>query len=337
MPLRLKILMVFMVVFMSTELAWILRSHFDPLVRVFLWIVLGCMVLLFVALLVGHETTGYVVLIGAWLGAILSGISAITPIPFVLLIHIIDNQEPLRPILRVSAVLGLNAAMYVYMIRRSDRRWRLGGTRLTGSGRARHAFRVKRLSLLLAFVVLALVAVPKPADASVMLALDFPALVAQADHVVVGDVESSTSRWDGAGKIVTDVSIRVDETMMGNRASGETLVVTHLGGAVGGVGLHIEGEARFAVGERVLVFGANVRGSNTLVRVVGMSQGAFEIRTMPEHPGDEMVMPSGAGLALMQRVRNSRLLPAPPALLEPRSLSSLRPMLRELIGARGAR
>ncbi len=208
---------------------------------------------------------------------------------------------------------------------------------MTSLGPAHHAFRVKRLTLLLSLAVLALVARVRPADASVMLALDFPALVAQADHVVVGNVESSTSRWDGSGRIVTDVSIRVDETMMGDRATGEVLVVTHLGGAVGEVGLHIEGEARFAVGERALVFGANVRGSSTLVRVVGMSQGAFEIRAMPEHPGEDMVMPSGAGLALMQRVQNSRLLPAPPALLEPRSLSSLRPMLRELIGARGAR
>lgn len=207
---------------------------------------------------------------------------------------------------------------------------------MTESVTHRHALRVNLLRIL-GLLVLGVVTFVQPADASIMLAMDFPALVADSNHIVVGTVESQISRWDGTGRIVTDVTIRVEETMMGNRATGETLVITHLGGAVGEVGLRVEGEARFSVGERALVFGANVRGSSTLVRPVGMSQGVFEIRSLPDNPNQDMVMPSGVGLALMQRVQNSRLLPAPAALLEPRALSDLRPMLRELIGARVAR
>lgn len=185
--------------------------------------------------------------------------------------------------------------------------------------------------------MITLFALSTAAHASVMLAMDFPALVHDADHIVVGTVESQVSRWDERGRIVTDVTLRVEETMKGDRGTGETLVVTHAGGAIGEVGAHIEGEARFYVGERALVFGANARSVRPFVRTVGMSQGVFEIRATEANPGVDMVMPSGVGLALMQRVQNSRLLPAPPALIEPRALSQLRTELRAIIEASRAR
>ncbi len=166
-----------------------------------------------------------------------------------------------------------------------------------------------------------------------MLAMDFPTLVHDADHIVVGTVESQASRWDDRGRIVTDVTLRVEETMKGDRGTGETLVLTHPGGSIGNVGAHIEGEARFYVGERALVFGANTNGARPLVRPVGMSQGVFEIRSLEANPGIDMVMPSGVGLALMQQVTNGRLLPAPPALVEPRALPQLRTELRAIIEA----
>lgn len=134
---------------------------------------------------------------------------------------------------------------------------------------------------------------PTSARASVVLALDLDDLVGQSDEIVVAEVLGQAASWSGR-RIVTDVRLRVEETLHGRSSVASTIVVRRLGGNVGDVGMRVEGEPSFSVGERVLLF---LRRTSAGLRVVGMSQGAMRLL-----PGDPvMVEPGGSGLALVRR------------------------------------
>jgi hypothetical protein len=158
-------------------------------------------------------------------------------------------------------------------------------------------------------------------------ALDLRTLVGDADHVVVGTVVGIEARYDHLDRIVTDATIRVEERMLGETAVGGEVTVRSLGGAIGEVGLRIEGEPIFVAGERVLVFARLHRGERVL-RAVGMSQGVMPIRDVG---GAEMALPGGEGLALLARGSDGRLRAAPAALIEPEPLDSVLARVRELV------
>jgi hypothetical protein len=190
------------------------------------------------------------------------------------------------------------------------------------------AVHIRRLLVSLAALALAL-AVALPAAASVMLALDLPTLVARASEIAVVRVESQRARWDGRGRIVTDVSLRVEETLKGTAQPGELLTLERFGGALGDLGMRVEGEPTFADGARVLVFAVPSVANPAHFRPVGMAQGVMPVRERAAPNGDDLVLPGGEGLALMQRV-NGALVASPPALASPRSLTEV----RDAIGAR---
>jgi hypothetical protein len=162
---------------------------------------------------------------------------------------------------------------------------------------------------------LAALAAVAPAAASVTRALDLRELVAEADHVAVVRVVRQEARWH-RGRIVTDVTLEVETSMKGARA-GETLVVRRLGGAIGDLGMRVEGEPEFIDGERSVVFARSMRG---VLRPVGMSQGVLPIQL---DAGRAMVLPGGAGLSLVLPAPGNRFAPAPAALLHPRPLDDL--------------
>jgi hypothetical protein len=199
---------------------------------------------------------------------------------------------------------------------------------LTRRGADRHALTVRRRrelgwGIAAAASLLALAALP--AAASVTTALDLRELVTEAEHVVLATVVSQRSSYDARRRIVTDVTLRVEDAMKGGRAAGATLVVRRLGGAIGDLGMRVEGEASFADGERVVLFGATIGGH---LRPVGLSQGVLPVRT--DTAGRELVFPGGGGLALVREVRG-RLVPAPAALLEPRPLSDVIDEIRVVV------
>jgi hypothetical protein len=145
--------------------------------------------------------------------------------------------------------------------------------------------------------------------------------------VVVADVVGQTARWDAQHRIVTDVELAVVESMKGAPRPGDVVVLTRLGGAIGELGMRIEGEPLFATGERVLVFARTSPEDHVSLRAVGMAQGVMPI----EHG---QVMPGAAGLALVQQGSDGRLRPAPPAFVGPRTLAAMRDDIRSLL-ARG--
>lgn len=169
-----------------------------------------------------------------------------------------------------------------------------------------------------------LIAVVLPAHATVMVALDLPTLVREADVVVVADVVGQTARWDAHRRIVTDVELAVVEPMKGTSRPGDVVVLTRLGGAIGELGMRIEGEPLFADGERVLVFARTSTEDHVSLCAVGMSQGV-----MPVEHGQ--VLPGGGGLALVQQGSDGHLRPSPPALAGPRALTAIRDDIRTLL------
>ena len=146
-----------------------------------------------------------------------------------------------------------------------------------------------RLRILLALMLL----LPVAAHASVALELSLEQLAQRADVVVRGRVNAQQAAWTRGGRIVTTVSVAVDEVLKG--AAAQNVEVRHLGGHVGDIGQQVSGEVSFAPGEEVVLFlhaHPSVKGA---FAVVGMSQGKFHL----ERAGDKVTARqdlSGLGL-----------------------------------------
>lgn len=129
----------------------------------------------------------------------------------------------------------------------------------------------------------ALVALPvllqsPPAAASIVVAMDLPALVKQADHIAVVDVLSTSADWDAKHeKIFTTVELKVVERWKGAPASGveDHLRIVQPGGTVGDLTMTVTGLSTFSPGERALVF---LRGAAGSARVLGLGQGKRPMR-----------------------------------------------------------
>lgn len=179
-------------------------------------------------------------------------------------------------------------------------------------------------------VSLALFVLAAPAvRASVVLALDLAQLVAHADHVVVVTAVSESARWSRTGRqIVTDVELRVEQTLKGPTRVGQVLVATRLGGTLGDVALQVPGEARLAAGQRALVF---LEASDGELRFVGMSQGVL---ALAGSGAQTMALPGGGGMALVERAEDGTLVAGAPALARGRRLDELAAEIRRLATAR---
>ena len=90
-------------------------------------------------------------------------------------------------------------------------------------------------------------------------------LTKKADVIARGNVTNVQSEWSSdKTRIFTKVTLAVDEYVKGEKPE-RTLVITHLGGEVNGVGELYTHTPRFAKGEEVLVFGKKDRKNNLIV------------------------------------------------------------------------
>jgi len=120
--------------------------------------------------------------------------------------------------------------------------------------------------------------IPATAEASIVVAMDLPALVQQAEHIAVVDVVSTTADWDAKHeRIFSTIDLKVVERWKGTAPStGEDrLRIVQPGGTVGDLTMTVTGLSTFTVGERALVF---LRGTANHARVLGMSQGKRPMR-----------------------------------------------------------
>jgi hypothetical protein len=125
----------------------------------------------------------------------------------------------------------------------------------------------------------------RAASASTFIELSVADLVARASLVVTGTPLESSSVWessDGArGKrIVTYTRVQIDRVFDG-KPPGEVWVRT-LGGQVGDIGQHVDGEAVLVPARPALMFlAARADGTHA---VVGMGQGHYPLETRIDQP-----------------------------------------------------
>jgi hypothetical protein len=189
----------------------------------------------------------------------------------------------------------------------------------------------------LAVLVLALASLlAQRVRASIVDAMSLADLTREAEVIVVARVEGQRARWDHQGRIVTDVTLRVTESLHGTLARGAVVIAQRLGGEIGDLGLRVEGEAQYVQGERIVLFARRLTTpSGVVLRPVGMSQGVLPI---DDAGGVELVMPGGAGLELVERTPEGRLAPGAAALAAPEPadvlLDRVRALVAELHGVR---
>lgn len=113
-----------------------------------------------------------------------------------------------------------------------------------------------------------------PAAATTVVHMDTRALARRSSDIVVGEVTGLRAYWNEAHtRILTDVSVRVSESLKGAPASDLTL--TQLGGELDGLRYDIPGGPSFAKGEEALLF--VWRDAAGRPQVNGLAQGKFEI------------------------------------------------------------
>jgi hypothetical protein len=168
-----------------------------------------------------------------------------------------------------------------------------------------------------------------PARASLIVALDTPAMVERSEHIAVVDVASVTAAWDDKHeRILTTIGLDVVEVWKGPMTPAAHLTIVQPGGTVGDMQMTVFGMTRFAPGERALVF---LRGTTAAanLNVVGMAQGK-RLLTREAATGKWMVRaadPSGASFVRM----NGASAKAPIFDARPRALEDLRVEIRDLV------
>jgi hypothetical protein len=187
-----------------------------------------------------------------------------------------------------------------------------------------------RASLLFAFALSLLAAGwAAPARASLVLALDLPAMVSRADHVAVVDVASVKSDWDANHEqILTTIDLVVVESWKGGAAPGSHMRVVQPGGTVGDLTQIIHGMTRFVPGERAVVF---LAGSPGHASVVGMAQGKRLVRRDAATGKLVVHVPDRAGATFIRNNPSSATTATSPVFeVRPRPLEDLRADVRAL-------
>lgn len=187
------------------------------------------------------------------------------------------------------------------------------------------SFRGVIRSLLAAFLLSLLMV--GPANASIVQGLELEELVAHADRIVLGRVLFSESFQRPDGQFGTWHRIAVGRELRGHAPDEQEVMLETLGGQIGDLGMRVEGEPSFTVGERVIVFMRD-GGPYTAFRPVGMGQGVLRVRT---EQGVETVTQNRKGLMLMRRNAQGRLEPSQGALPEKERLDALLSKLRGIV------
>ena len=143
-----------------------------------------------------------------------------------------------------------------------------------------------RFKLLVCAVGLCLFA-PLPAEATVVLPLDFKQLTTKADVILRGRVVALTSQWaSDRNGIDTLVTVQVTSYLKGDFGAQATFRVA--GGQIGRFRSVRVGAPVFREGEEVVLF---LGGAGPVIpRIVGFNQGVYRVTTDPGS-GVRVVMP----------------------------------------------
>lgn len=183
---------------------------------------------------------------------------------------------------------------------------------------------------LIATVVLVGLAIApfETATASVVRALDLEELTRKADCIAVAQVIHTEAVLNSDRTISTWSRLRVQTRLQGETSMDEEIIIETWGGQIGDIGMQVEGEPSFAVGERVIVFAR--KGRETTLRAIGMGQGVFRIRT---EGSIDVVAPSRHGMQLVRRNDSGVLQKSTGALAKDESLAHFLERVKALLEA----
>jgi len=120
----------------------------------------------------------------------------------------------------------------------------------------------------------------------------------QSDLVVLGEVVGVESRFGGAAGIYTAVSLRV-ETIYKGELTSPLIAFSLPGGDIGGIGVWVEDQPTFKVGERPLLFLENQPKWAKSLHGYSLTGGTFMARSFVDGDytygplGDRFLLPEG--------------------------------------------
>jgi hypothetical protein len=151
------------------------------------------------------------------------------------------------------------------------------------------------------------VAVPREAQATVVVPLSREELAAQSDFVVRATVLSRRSAWnDDHTQIMSWTRVRVSEYLKGGGA--QELVIRQIGGEVDGIASAIPGDGRLVVGQHAVLF---LRRGEGVVFLTALAQSVFYVAMTPE--GAPVVRRELGGLTFARWVNGRMTAFEPPA------------------------
>ncbi|RMG15966.1 MAG: hypothetical protein D6729_11590 [Deltaproteobacteria bacterium] len=152
------------------------------------------------------------------------------------------------------------------------------------------------LSLLVVLVSLA----PLRASATVALHLDAATQAARSDLVVLARVRGQEVLRGKDGLPYTHTTLIVERSLKGTRKAGEAVVVRQMGGTLDGKTLTVPGDARFEVGERVVVFLADREPGTGVLFLTALGQSKLHVAGRARD-GDLILQRQLGGLLLLDR------------------------------------
>jgi hypothetical protein len=202
-------------------------------------------------------------------------------------------------------------------------------------------FRTRTTGILLALLGAALAGttllVPD-AGATSMIRLGLSDMAAASSSIVHGTVVSAESRWNAERTmIVTDVRVRVAETLKGAPAA--EIVLVQPGGQVGNLRTEVAGASAFLPGEETILF---LAPSSAGLQVAGLAQGRFTVVADPRTGRKTVRGMSLAGLDLVPKGGMKSLSPDDPGAAGPRparasDLDAFLSNVRALVAGPGAK
>jgi len=119
---------------------------------------------------------------------------------------------------------------------------------------------------------------PQDANATTMIKLSTPQMVAASDAIVRGKIVEVWTEQDSDGVVWTRAQVAVEQTYKGD-ASQTGYIIDQVGGEWGNARTIVHGGARFSADENVLLFLETLGSGKTVP--VGMKQGKYTLRLDP--------------------------------------------------------
>lgn len=126
----------------------------------------------------------------------------------------------------------------------------------------------------LVLMLLAVVVASASLSATTVLYVPMKKSIQLSDMVLVGHVLAMEPTYNADREIVTEVSLLVEESFKGFAQAGEIVKFHVWGGSLDGVHMETSGEARYRLGEKVLVQLEDIQGE---LHTLGLSFGKWNV------------------------------------------------------------